>query len=58
MIPAFVAAIVAGFIGWRRAAKAGGKTADKLQYAAAHGIPTFLIGVILMTIAAHLGWLD
>ena len=57
MIPAAIAALAAGVIGWRRAGAAGGKTADKWQYAAAHGIPAFLIVIILMTIAARMGWL-
>lgn len=57
MIPAAIAALAAGFIGWRRASAAGGNTADKWQYAAAHGIPAFLLVLILMTVGAHLGLL-
>ena len=50
MIPAFIAAILAGWLGWRRAAKRGGNRADKAQYAAAHAIPAFLVVLILMTV--------
>lgn len=57
MVIAFIAALLAGLLGWRRATAAGGKTADKLQYAAAHGIPAFLVTLILMTVAARMGWL-
>ena len=57
MIPAAIAAIAAAVIGWRRAAAAGGNAADKWQYAAAHGIPAFLLVIILMTVAARMGWL-
>ena len=54
---AIMFALVAGFIGWNRAAKRGGNRADKIQYAAAHGIPAFLVVMILMTVAARMGWL-
>lgn len=43
-------------IGWRRAGRRGGTTADKLQYAMAHGIPAFLVGLIVMVAAANFGW--
>ena len=57
MVVALLLAIGAGIIGWRRAAAQGGRTADKWQYAAAHGIPAFLVGMIGMTVAGHMGWL-
>lgn len=57
MLVAFFVAILAGLVGWRRAAAAGGVRADKLQYAAAHGIPAFLVTMIAMTVAARMGWL-
>jgi len=56
MIPALGLMVIAGAIGWRRAASRGGNRADRWQYAAAHGIPAFLIGMILMTVAGRLGW--
>lgn len=49
--------LVAAAIGWRRAARRGGRTADRLQYAAAHGIPAFLIALVLAVAAANLGWI-
>lgn len=57
MIPALIAALAAALLGWRRAAAQGGNTADKWQYAAAHAIPAFLVVIILMTVAARMGWL-
>lgn len=58
MIPALILMVVAGAIGWQRAKKRGGTTADCWQYAAAHGIPAFLCVLILMTIANNMGWLQ
>lgn len=55
MLVAFLLAVAAGTIGWRRAAKRGGKRADCIQFALAHGIPAFLITLIVMTLAANFG---
>lgn len=49
--------LIAGAIGWRRAARRGGTVADRVQYALAHGIPAFLIGMVAVLIAARAGWL-
>lgn len=57
MVVALVLFAIFAVIGWRRAARRGGTTADRLQYAMAHGIPAFLIGLIAMVVAANLGWL-
>ena len=57
MLIAFILGIAAAVMGWIRAGKRGGTTGDRLQYAAAHGIPAFLIGMILVAIAGNLGWL-
>lgn len=57
MIPALILGVLAGYFGWQRAARRGGTPADRWQFAAAHGIPAFLAAVILMTIAARMGWL-
>ena len=35
----------------------GGTVADRLQYAMAHGIPAFLVGLVGMVAAIHLGWI-
>ena len=43
MLVALVLGLAAAAMGWRRAAKRGGNRADCIQYAAAHGIPVFLI---------------
>lgn len=42
-------------IGWRRAVKAGGGTADKLQYAAAHGFALMVIGIFVTVIISRMG---
>ena len=56
MVVAFIVGLVAAAMGWIRAKRRGGQTVDCLQYAAAHGIPAFLIVMIVMTIAGNLGW--
>lgn len=55
MIPAFVCMILAGIVGWRRAARRGGNRADRMQYAAAHAIPAFLIVMLAMSLAGRMG---
>ena len=55
---AIIVGLLAGLMGWRRASARGGTTTDKLQFAAAHGIPAFLIVMIGLTVAARAGWLD
>ena len=57
MVLSLVIALCVGALGWVRAARRGGSQADRWQYAAAHAIPTFLVSMILLTIAGHLGWL-
>ena len=54
---AFLIAIAAGFIGWRRAARRGGARADKIQYALAHAIPAFLVTLIALVLASNMGWI-
>jgi hypothetical protein len=44
-------------IGWYRAARRGGRLADRIQYALAHGIPAGLATLAGEVIAARLGWL-
>ena len=53
---ALILFVVAAAIGWRRAARRGGGTADRLQYAMAHGIPAFLAGIVFVTVGLNLGW--
>lgn len=57
MIPAFVLSLIAAVAGWLRAARRGGNTADRFQFAAAHGIAGFLVGMLVMTAVVHMGWL-
>lgn len=57
MVIALILMVIAGYVGWRRAARRKGGTADRLQYAAAHGIPAFLIGMVVMTLARNYGLL-
>ena len=42
-------------IGWMRAAKVGGTTADKLQYAAAHAMALAVLGIFLTIILSRMG---
>ena len=57
MLIAFILLLIFGAYGYYRAVSQGGAVLDGLQYGAAHGIPAALIGFILMTVIAHLGWL-
>ena len=57
MTVALICLFIFGAFGAWRAAKRGGNGWDMAQYAAAHGIPAGLIGMIGMTIAANMGWL-
>lgn len=57
MIVALIVGLAGALMGWMRAKRRGGTTADCLQYAVAHGIPAFLATLILMVIASNLGWL-
>lgn len=54
---ALILGLAMAAMGWARAARRGGKLADRLQYAAAHGFAGFLLGMIAMVIAGHLGLL-
>lgn len=55
MIIGIVFFVIGGFIGWRRAARRGGTVADRVQYALAHGIPAFLIGMLVTVILIRTG---
>ena len=48
--------VIGAAIGWRRAARRGGTSADKVQYALAHGIPAFLAGAVIVVILLRSGW--
>jgi len=51
-------AFVLGFgLGWYRAARRGGGTPDRIQYALAHGITAALITLAAMTVGARMDWL-
>lgn len=56
MVVALIVFAIFAVIGWRRAERRGGTTADKLQYAMAHGIPAFLVTLILMVAGLNFGW--
>lgn len=50
--------LIAGlFTGWIRAAKRGGGTADKVQYAIGHGLAFGLLGFVAAIILTRLGLL-
>ncbi len=55
MVVGFILFLIAAAVGWRRASARGGTTADKVQYALAHGIPAFLFGLLLMLFVVRLG---
>ena len=55
MILALVGAILGAILGWVRATKRDGNTADKLQYAAAHGIALLLVGYFIALFMAKWG---
>ncbi len=46
MIP-LIMGIAGAIWGWMRAAKRGGNTLDKLQYAAGHGIAFLVLGLFI-----------
>ncbi|WP_284154934.1 hypothetical protein [Algicella marina] len=56
MIP-LVFAIAGALLGWFRAARAGGRTADKLQYATAHAIAFAILGLFVGIVAVRTGLL-
>lgn len=55
MILAAIGAIIGITLGWVRATKRGGNTADKLQYAAGHGIALLLVGYFIALFMAKWG---
>ena len=57
MAVAVIVGLLSAGLGWVRASRRGGKTADKAQYAAAHGLAGFLVAMILMVAAANFGLL-
>ncbi|MGE4612024.1 MAG: hypothetical protein AAED33_11675 [Paracoccaceae bacterium] len=50
-----IGGIVGIIVGWTRATKRGGNTADKLQYAAGHGIALLLVGHFIALFMAKFG---
>jgi hypothetical protein len=52
-----VAFVLGCALGWFRAARRGGGTPDRIQYALAHGIPAGLAALAAVTVAARMGWL-
>jgi hypothetical protein len=58
MVVALILFVVFGAIGWMRAARRGGTTGDKLQYAGAHGFAAFIVGMVAMAIAGQMGLFD
>jgi len=55
MYVAAAAFVFGALLGWRRAKKFGGNTADKVQYAVAHAIAFSLITLVLLVLVAWLG---
>lgn len=55
MILGIIGAIIGITLGWVRAKKRGGNTADKMQYAVAHGIAFFLAGYFIALFMAMAG---
>ncbi len=52
-----IAFVLGCAFGWSRAARRGGAMPDRIQYALAHGIPAALITLVVVTVAARIGWL-
>jgi len=52
---AIIGGILGVALGWWRATKRGGDTADKLQYAAAHGIALLLVGYFIALFLVKFG---
>ena len=51
-----IAAFLLGaVIGWMRAARLGGKRADKLQFALAHGLALGVLGVFVTVLISRMG---
>ena len=46
---------IGAVIGWVRAANQGGKLADKLQYAAAHAMALFVLGIFMTVFLGRMG---
>ena len=55
MILALIGAIIGIALGWTKATKRGGNTADKLQYAAGFGIAFLLVGYFASIFIVKLG---
>ncbi|MEM9061908.1 MAG: hypothetical protein AAGD13_15720 [Pseudomonadota bacterium] len=55
MVIALIAGLLLGILGWVRATRRGGSRADRAQYALVHGIAGFLVTMVAMTIAGHVG---
>lgn len=53
---ASAAFILGAVIGWIRASRFGGNTADKFQYAIAHALALFLLGLVITVFADWQGW--
>lgn len=54
---ALIVGLAGGVMGWMRARRRGGSRFDCLQYAVAHGIPAFLVTLVVLAVAGNLGWL-
>lgn len=52
---AIIGGILGIALGWWRATKRGGNTADKLQYATAHGIALLLAGYFIALFLVKFG---
>ncbi len=50
-----IAFLAGGLLGWFRAAKRGGTTLDKLQYAGAHGLAFALLALVATILADLIG---
>lgn len=52
---ALIALIIGFAVGWMRAARRGGDTADRVQYAIAHAIGFALVGLLVSIVIVRLG---
>ena len=58
MIVVALSALGFAVLGWVRATRFGGNTADKIQYAVVHATAAALVTMLIQIVAGHLGLFD
>lgn len=52
-----IAFLTAAAVGWFKATKRDGTVADRVQYALSYGIAAALAALVVVTLAARMGWI-